>query len=196
MFDTGPAIDLSSLTNLSSLTLSPELIFGHIVTAAQCPWAEKVWKVLPPRLESLHMDFYTQGIFWTVDELLSFYEPQSFDSFWEERIEWHGIDFLLGLVHPNRGRTAPPLAITLYERPENTKDEFVEIDYIHKHVVQWNMPAQLNNAARMAGANLKIRLGVPFYYKHPDFEKLTIKGDWEGSLRIHEGDEEEWIYYN
>ncbi|KAI0846456.1 hypothetical protein F5Y00DRAFT_244124 [Daldinia vernicosa] len=192
--DTGPGINLSSFTNISSLTLSPELIFGTIDIAAQCSWAKQIWTVLPPRLKSLRMDFHAQGIFWTVQDVLRAQRSRELTSTMEQTIDRYGMDFLLGLVHQDRDRTAPPMAITLHEKPEIMKEELLAFERIHWAVAQWNVPVQLNDAVRMAGANLNIRLRVPERLNHPDF-KVLVPWDWEVMPRIFEGDEEESFYY-
>ncbi|KAI2602111.1 hypothetical protein GGR54DRAFT_625741 [Hypoxylon sp. NC1633] len=160
----GSRIDLSQFTKLANLDLSACLLFSRGQTAAGCPWSREMWKLLPPRLDELHIMFDGhQGLFWSVPDMRQHARARTFDELWAERLNGDHVGWLMALLDRCREDVTSYRTITLSEETIFDTDP-------NWQIVSWHMTNDLKAAARSAGVNLVIRLRVPRKFESPEFE--------------------------
>ncbi|KAI0101947.1 hypothetical protein F4776DRAFT_676150 [Hypoxylon sp. NC0597] len=142
--------DLSSFTNLSTLTIESSLLLGPGKSAdGYSSPQEIIWELLPPCLRQLHVLFSTaHSILWSlgVDGTL---RRENYDLLRQEKLEYHNIDWLLDLLDRCRRGTIAIKKVRVTEDP--LCNEIAE---------DWPMTDLLRTAAREAGVALTIKLAV------------------------------------
>ncbi|KAH9988706.1 hypothetical protein F4779DRAFT_271940 [Xylariaceae sp. FL0662B] len=160
----GPRIDLSCFTSLSRLSLSSNFLFGKSRIVSSCPWSQDVWKFLPPRLDTLRVRFDGYGgLFWSFNPMRSHARKNTFDELWKETLNYNALDWLVKIIHTNRGYNNLLRSVIIEETAVVHPDQNCKI-------VNWHVTDPLEMMAKSVGVELSIRLRVPRNFECSEFD--------------------------
>ncbi|KAI0169313.1 hypothetical protein GGR52DRAFT_516026 [Hypoxylon sp. FL1284] len=159
----GSRIDLSGFANLLELGCSTSLLFDPEKTASSSASSRDLWRYLPPRIEHLCLVFDgDQGIFWSLQDMREHARVETFQDLWTQTYCRFHVGWLTELLRRRREDDNQLKMITLDEEVIADNDQ-------NWKIVHWHMTDPLKAAARAAGAELIVRLRVPYKFESPDF---------------------------
>ncbi|KAI2604663.1 hypothetical protein GGR54DRAFT_448894 [Hypoxylon sp. NC1633] len=145
-------VDLSGFENIRCLELGACLLFGSNPSAASCTRFQKVWSLLPPRLDELSIRFDgDQGFFWSLSDAKA--HTDNFAKLWRKTSDDSRVDWLIDLLEMKRKDIIAFKTITIREQvmPGGGWDLTMEPCQIR----------HLEAAATAAGVQLYIILRIP-----------------------------------